>query len=129
MSRNAFFRLGIAVAGATALFLLFGIGALGVIGDGEHDGMYLGVLAVLLIGTVVARLRPRPMAGVLLATAVAQVLVAVVAIARGLHDSPGASIGELLMLTAMYAGLFTVSAWLFWKASEQESRVLVDSRY
>lgn len=129
MSRNAFHRLGTAVAVATVVFLVLGIGALGIIGDGgENDRMYLGVLAVFFIGTVLARLRPQGMALALAATAVAQVLVGVVALARGLHDEPGASVGEILMLTTMYAGLFALSAWLFWRAAEQESPALVDSR-
>lgn len=129
MSRNAFHRLGIAVAVATVVFLVLGIGALGIIGDGgENDRMYLGVLAVFFIGTVLARLRPQGMARALAATALAQVLVGVIAIARGLHEEPGASVGEILMLTTMYAGLFALSAWLFWRAAEQESPALVDSR-
>lgn len=129
MSRNAFHRLGTAVAVATVVFLVLGIGALGIIGaGGENDRMYLGVLAVFFLGTVVARLRPHGMALALAATAVAQVLVGVIAIARGLHEQPGASVGEILMLTAMYAGLFALSAWLFWRAAEQESPALVDSR-
>jgi len=129
MSRNAYHRLGVAVAVGTALFLVLGIGALGIIGEGgENDRMFLAVLGVLAIGTVLARLRPRAMVAALVATSLTQVVVGVVAIARGLHDEPGASVGEILMLTAMYAGLFAASAWLFWRAAEQDAPVLVDSR-
>ena len=75
--------------------------------------MYLGVLAVLAIGTVLARLRARGMAWALTATALAVVVVAVIALATGLQDTEGASVIEILGLTAMYAGLFGLSAWLF----------------
>ncbi len=68
------------------------------------------------------------MAMVLTAAAVAQVVVGLVAIARGLHTSPGASVIEIMGLTGMYATLFAASAWLFWRAAEQESPVLVGSR-
>lgn len=116
------YRLAAGIALVTALFLAFGIGALGIIGDGGRaDRMYLAVFAVLAVGTVLARLRPRGMALALAATAVTQVLVAVVALVSGLPDSEGASVSDILMLTVMYAGLFGLSAWLFWRASEQSA--------
>ena len=70
------YRLAVAVALATVLLLLFGIGALGVIGDGgPADRVYLAVLAVLVVGSLLARFRPRGMALTLLATALTQVVV------------------------------------------------------
>lgn len=118
------YRLAIGVAVGTVLFLLFGIGALGIIGaGGEPDRMYLGVLAVLAVGTVLARLRPRGMAWALAATALAVVAVAVVALATGLQDSDGASVLEILGLTAMYSGLFGLASVLFRRAAGQPSPV------
>ena len=68
------YRLAVGVALATVLLLLFGIGALGVIGDGgPADRVYLAVLAVLVVGSLLARFRPRGMALTLLATALTQV--------------------------------------------------------
>ena len=117
MSSNAYYRLGLAATALTVLFLLFGIGALGIIGSGgAHDRMYLAVLAVLAVGAVLARLRPHGMVLALLATAATQVGVGVVALLRGLHDLPGASVPEILGLTAMYALLFAGAAWLFRQA-------------
>lgn len=121
------YRLAVAVAVATALFLAFGIGALGVIGDGGRaDRMYLAVFVVLVVGSVAARLRPRGMAVALTATAVTQVLVAVVALATGLPDAENASVLDIVALTVMYAGLFGLSAWLFRRADER-SAVAADS--
>jgi hypothetical protein len=129
MSRNANYRLALALAVGTVLFLVLGIGALGIIGEGgSDDRMYVAVLAVCLVGTVVARLQPHGMALTLAATAVAQVVVGLVAIARGLHTSPGASVIEIMGLTGMYAALFAASAWFFWRAAEQESPVLAGGR-
>ena len=124
VSARTSYRLAIGVAVGTVLFLLSGIGALGIIGSGgEPDRMYLGVLAVLAVGTLLARLRPRGMARVLAATALATVVVAVIALATGLQDTEGASVLEILGLTAMYAGLFGLSAWLFRRAAEGPSPV------
>jgi hypothetical protein len=117
---RTYYRLGLALAVLTALFLFWAIGALGIIGEGGRpDRLYLGVFATLAVGTVLARLRPRGMAYALLATATAQVVVAVVAIATGQQETPGASVLEILGLTAMYAGLFSVSAWCFWRSAER----------
>jgi hypothetical protein len=68
-----YYRLGVGVALATALFLILGSGAVGIIGaGGQPDRIYAAVLAVLVVGTVIARLRPAGMAVVLAATALAQ---------------------------------------------------------
>jgi len=113
------YRLGLALALLTALFLFLAIGALGVIGEGgEPDRLFLAVFVTLAVGTVVARLRARGMAFALLATSLVTVLVAVVALATGQQDTPGASVLEIVGLTAMYAGLFALSGWLFWRAAE-----------
>ena len=117
MTANVSYRLALGLTVLTVLFLVYGIGALGIIGaGGEPDRMYVGVLAVLVLGTVSARLQPAGMALALVATAAAQMLVAVIAIVLGYQDEPGASVVEILGLNAMYAGLFGLSAWLFWRA-------------
>ena len=116
------YRLAVAVAVGTALFLALGIGALGIIGDGGRaDRMYLAVFAVLAVGTVAARLRPHGMALALLATAATQVIVAVVALAGGFPDSQNVSVLDVVALTVMYAGLFGLSAWLFRRSAEQSA--------
>jgi hypothetical protein len=126
---KACYRLAVGVALATVLFLIWAIGALGIIGEGGRpDRMYAGVLAVCAIGTLIARLRPRGMALALLATALAQVLVAVVALIAGLQHTEGASVAEILGLNAMYAALFSLSAWLFRRAAQQRSTVATDGR-
>lgn len=126
---TAYYRLAIGVAVATVLFLIWAIGALGIIGaGGRADRMYVGVLAVAAIGTVIARLRPRGMALALVATAVAQALVAVIALVAGLQRTEGASVAEILGLNAMYAALFLLSAWLFRRAAEQQAASAVGGR-
>ena len=59
--------------------------AVGVIGSEENPAnlMFGGVLAVGIVGAVVARFRPRGMARALVSTAVAQTTVGVIAPARG----------------------------------------------
>jgi hypothetical protein len=119
MKPTTSYRLAVAVALGTVLLLLFGVGALGVIGaGGEADKVYLAVPAVLVVGSLVARLRVPGMAVALLATAVTQVLAPVVAFAAGLEGTQGASLVDVLGLTAMFSGLFLVSAWFFQRSAQ-----------
>jgi len=121
------YRLALGLALFTVLFLVYGIGALGVIGEGgKPDRMYVGVLAVLVLGSVVARLRPAGMAAALAATAAGQMAVAVIALMLGYQDEPGASVAEILGLNAMYAAMFGASAWLFRRSSE--GRAVTEAR-
>jgi hypothetical protein len=126
MTAKTYYRLATGVALGTALFLLLGIGALGIIGPGgPPDLMYVAALAVGVVGAVIARLRPQGMAVALAATAAATVLVGVIAITAGLHRTDGASVLEIMGLSGMYAALFGVSAWLFRRSAEHASTVPV----
>ena len=113
IARSAY-RLALAVGVGAALLLFWMIGALGVIGPGGRpDLLYVGVLVVAVIGTAVARLRPRGMAVAMNATVIALLVVAAIALVAGLQHTEGASVAEILGITAMYAVLFGISGWLF----------------
>ena len=65
------FAAGVALAAAFVLaWLSLGVGVIGKDGD-PANLMYFGVLAVGIIGAVIARFRPHGMARALLATALA----------------------------------------------------------
>lgn len=124
-SATTYYRLGLALALATVLFLVWAIGALGVIGDGSrHDRMYLAVSAILVLGSAMARFRAHGMALVLVTAAVTHAVIGVIAIAAGLQGVEGASVPEILGLNAMYAALFGASAWLFWRAAAAPDRTV-----
>lgn len=117
------YRLALGLAVATVLFLVLAIGALGIIGDGGRpDQIYVAVLAVLALGSVLARLRPSGMAVALVATAVTQVVVTLLALMAGMAED--ASVLDILAINAMYAALFCLSAWLFRRADEHPSAAL-----
>ena len=116
-THRRYYGLALGLTVATVLFLVLGIGALGIVGDGgSPDRLFLAVLAVLAVGSVIARLRAAGMAVTLAATALTQVLVALVAVvlvAAGVDDFEGASVIDVIGINAMYAGLFGLAAWLF----------------
>jgi hypothetical protein len=118
---NIAYRAAVGVAVATALLLLWVVGAVGVIGeDGDRaDLLYGGVLAVGVIGAVSARLKPQGMARALLAMALATALVAVIALIAGKHEAPLSSASEILGLNGFFVALFLASAWLFRHAARR----------
>ena len=117
--RNAYrFAAGVALAAALLLvWLSLGVGIIGADGDPANT-MYFGVVGVGIIGAIVARFRPHGMARALFATALAQALVAVIALIIGLGSpwSPPGVLGTLI-LNGFFVGLFVGSAWLFREAA------------
>lgn len=117
-SPSVAFRLACAIALATGLFLIWANLAVGLIGteDNPANWMYVGVLAVGITGVALARLRPDGMARALTATALAQVLVAVVALAAGMQEAER-SASEIVGVTALFVVPWLVSALLFRRAA------------
>ena len=115
------YKLAVGLALLTAFILVWIIGAVGVLGaDGDPaDLMYLGVLAVGIVGAIIARFQPRGMARTMRATAVAQMLVAMVALILGQQHLPYMSVFEILSLNGFFAVLFLGSARLFRKAARE----------
>ena len=115
---NIAYRAAIGVAGAAALLLVWlslGVGIIGRDGD-PANLMYFGVLAVGIIGALIARFRPHGMARALFATALAQALVAVIALVAGL-GYPWSGPLELSLLNGFFVAMFVGSAWLFLRAA------------
>jgi len=119
-SKNTY-RIALALAVGATLFLVLGIGALGVIGEeGDRaDMMFLGVLGIGVAGAIVSRLRPEGMSWTMAAMAAATIAIGGIALAMGKHEAAESSVLEILGLTGMYASLFAASAWLFRKAALQ----------
>jgi hypothetical protein len=106
------FAMGIAVVAACLLiWLSLGVGIIGKDGDSANM-MYFGVIAVGIIGAIISRFRPMGMARILLAMALAQALVALIALIAGL-GLPWSGPAEIIMLNGIFIGMFIGSAWLF----------------
>ncbi|MBC8165563.1 MAG: hypothetical protein H7Y20_06800 [Bryobacteraceae bacterium] len=132
---NIAYRAAVGVALAAALLLVWINLAVGIIGNEDNPAnlMYIGVLAVGIIGAIIARFQPHGMARALFATALAQALVVVIALIAGKQHSPISSVSEILGLNGIFIALFLGSAWLFrYSAREQppapQSTARIDSR-
>jgi len=82
---NAAYKTGVGLALAATFLLIWVNGAVGIIGNEDNDAnlMFYGVLAVGFIGALIARFESQGMARAMIATAGAQVLVFVIALAAG----------------------------------------------
>ena len=109
------FANGLAVTAACLLiWLSLGVGIIGKDGD-PANMMYFGVIAVGIIGAIISRLRPTGMARTLLAMALAQALVALIALIAGL-GLPWSGPAEIILLNGIFIAMFVGSAWLFKRA-------------
>ncbi len=79
--------------------------------------MYLAAAAVGLVGAAAARFRPAGTARALAVAAGLTLAAGVVAVAAGWQEE--GSVVDVLALSAMFAGLYAASAWLFRSAAPQ----------
>ena len=110
MKGNSAYRVGVGIAIAAALLLLWMQGALAT--EDDSPGLiFFGILLVGIIGVVIARFQPQGMARALCATALAQALVALIAMMAWKQYL------EILILNGFFITLWVGSALLFRKAA------------
>jgi hypothetical protein len=110
------YRPAVGVAVATALLQVWMDLALGTEDDNSAGLLYVGPL-VLGIGAIIARLRPQGMVRALFATALAQALVAVIAMIAWKQYF------EILILNGFFIALWVGSALLFRRAAREPVRL------
>jgi hypothetical protein len=115
MTGNRTYRTATGIALAAAFILIWINLAVGIIGteDNLANSMFGGVLAVGVIGALIARFQPEGMAHALIATTIAQASVAVIALFAGWGE-------EAVILPMLFAALWLISAWLFRKAAREQ---------
>lgn len=114
-SRLTAYRAGAAVALVAAFLLVWVNGAVGIIGSEQDPAnlLFAGVLGVGLAGTLLARGRAAGLVRAFVATAVAQALVAALALAAGWGR-------EALLAAVLFVPLWLASAALFRRAARAQ---------
>ena len=114
-AKTGMYRIALGVALATAFGLVWVNGAVGIIGNESNDAnlLFFGVLAVAIVGALIARFRPQGMALAFVATAIAQAGVAAYALFNELGSTAAIWPKDVLMLSGFFVALWLLSAWLF----------------
>lgn len=122
ISGDIVYRAAATVAVVASFLLIWVNMAVGFLGDEGNPAnlMFLGVIAVAIIGAFFVNFRAGGMARVMFVTALAQVAVGVVALAAGFASPGNDGLYEVVMGTGMFAGMWLLSAWLFRNAAERE---------
>lgn len=117
---NVAYRAGVGTAVVTGFLLVWITLAVGIIGPETHPAnlLYGIVLAIDAVGAGTSRFRPRGMSYTMFATALAQMVVPVVAwfVWRPILDDPP-GLGGVFMLNAAFAMLFAASGLMFRRAA------------
>lgn len=110
MSRDPWYRAGVAAALGASFLIVWANAAVGMIGseDNPYNLLFLGVILLALVGAVAARFRASGMALALAMAAIAQVCIAVAGMAS---DPRGA------VFSAVFAGLWLLAAACFRNAA------------
>jgi hypothetical protein len=122
LSANWAYRTAAAVAIGAGFLLVWINLAVGIIGseDNAANLLYAGVLAIGVVGAVVADFRPHGMARALIAMALAQTLIAAVALIAE-WGSDGENWPQVIfVLNGFFATLWLLSAGLFRRAAREE---------
>ncbi|MFC1457245.1 hypothetical protein ACETIH_11030 [Microvirga arabica] len=121
MTGSTAYRAAVGVAVVAAFILIWMNLAVGIIGSEDNPAnlMYAGVLALALLGSLIVRFRPHRMAQVFIATALAQVLVGIIALSAGLGSTGANWPRVIVVLTGFFSALWLLSAWLFRRAARE----------
>jgi hypothetical protein len=111
------YRAAMGIAIAAMLILVWGTLAVGIIGaeDNPANRLYFAVPVVGFLGAALARFRPLGMALALIMSALAQVLITLVAFGFGI-GAPWTEPLEVVWLNGFFVLLYCGSAWLFWRS-------------
>lgn len=111
-SRSPFYRGGVGAAIAASFLIVWANGAVGMIGNegNPYNLLFFGVIAVALLGSVLARFRAAGMALTMLAAAAAQIAIGVGGMTSDVRGG---------ILSTLFAGLWLLSAALFRNAARE----------
>ena len=121
-SMNLVYKAAIAFALLSGLFLIWVNLAVGIIGSENNpfNLLYFGVIAVGMIGALIAKFESQKLVYTMFSMAFATALVGLIALFTSMHQVPGSSVIEVLAVNGLFITIFTMSALLFrFAASEQ----------
>ncbi len=120
-SSSLTYRLGGLLALLACVGLVWVNGAVGFLGNEDNPAnlMFLGVIAIAVVGSVFVRFKAAGLARVMAGVALAQLLAGIIGYSAGWASSGIAGLYEVAMGTSLFGSMWLVSAGLFhWAASQ-----------
>jgi hypothetical protein len=114
-SGHAAFKAAVAFALFTGFFMIWSNLAVGIIGSENNaiNLLYFGVIGTGVIGAIISRFEPEPLAKVMYIMAALTSVIAITAIVLGMHHLPESSLIEIAGVNGFFMFLFVVSGLLF----------------
>lgn len=118
-------RAAVVLAIGSTLFMIWANLSVGLIGGGPNPGnlMYIGVVAVVIIGALFSGFTSSGLERAMYATVLAFVLVVIIALFANMHEYPSSSVIEIIGVNAFFAAPFFLAGLLFryaGKVSQQQ---------
>lgn len=113
------YRAGAVIAVFTSIAIFVSAGAVGIIGDeGELANLlYLGALALGILGAIFSRFRARGLALTMTLVGAAIILIGGGALALNIGANGNAYPYDVIVSTAAFSAAYFLSAWLFHRAA------------
>jgi hypothetical protein len=118
-STDLAYRAGAVIAVAATFLLIWVNGAVGFLGNEDNPAnlLFIGVIAIAVVGAVIAGFRAAGMARAMFAAGAAQLLVGVAALVFGLGSPGYEGLFEVTLGTTLFGSLWLISGALFRKAA------------
>lgn len=122
-SVNIIYKIAVAFALFSGLFLIWVNLAVGIIGPENNpiNLLYFGVIAVGLIGALIAKFESQKLVYTMFSMALATMFVAITALFNSIQHAPGSSVIEILAVNGFFITIFIISALLFRFAASEQS--------
>lgn len=120
---NRSYKYAIAVSMVTGFLLFWVNGAVGIIGSENNDAnmMYLFVMLGAVLASIAVGFRPKGLYWVAIISAVAFVIIAVLALVFGAGVSGPVWPWDVIWITGFFVALLLFDGWLFRNAAVQEN--------
>lgn len=112
---STMYRIAVGFALFTGLFLVWSNLAVGIIGSENNafNLIYFGVLAIGIVGALIARFKPQGMVITMFGMACTTAIIIGIALFTGIQNIPGSSVLEIIVVNGFFIFLFSISALLF----------------
>lgn len=118
-SGNRKYSIATGIAVGAALLMMWANLAVGIIGNEDNPAniMYLWVLGVGVVGAVIAQFKPKGMSLALLATAITELIIVIIAYTEG-NGSTFKDFLELITVNGFFIALWIISSTLYLQSAK-----------